>query len=43
MFLKDWDFKEDSPYIECKKGIDADGDDFGIFLQNSEDSVPAIL
>jgi hypothetical protein len=40
-FLKDRNFKENESYVECKRGIDADGDDFGIFLQDSEDSVPS--
>src|SRR5438128_2169455 len=41
VFSKDRNFKEEGSYVECKRGIHADGDDFGIFLQDSEDSVPS--
>jgi hypothetical protein len=40
-FSKDRKFKEDESYIDRKRKIDADGDDFDIFLQDSEDSVPS--
>ncbi|KAH8588290.1 hypothetical protein B0O99DRAFT_693577 [Bisporella sp. PMI_857] len=40
-FSEDRNFKEDKSYVECKMGINADGDDFGIFLRDSEDSVPS--
>ena len=39
-FLADRNFKEDESYVEYKRGINADGDDFDIFLRDSEDSVP---
>jgi hypothetical protein len=41
VFSTDRNFKEDEPYVEYKRGINADGDDFDIFLQDSEDSVPS--
>jgi hypothetical protein len=41
LFSMDRNFKEDWSYVEWKRGIEADGNDFGIFLRDSEDSVPS--
>ncbi|PSS22711.1 hypothetical protein M430DRAFT_16661 [Amorphotheca resinae ATCC 22711] len=41
VFSRDRNFIEDRSYVDYKRGIDADGDEFGIFFQDSEDSVPS--
>lgn len=39
-FSKDQNFKEDGSWVDSKRKMDAVGDEFGIFLEDAESSVP---